>query len=263
MITWGLGFFWRPVLGRQQFTLLPLVFVATCGPALAGILISALINTHPKQGSRKVFWIAFIVAWFVSILVCLANMVFIQKNPLSPSAVGLFAIAVVPVAFVLANAYSRFPSVQNYMNSLIRFRGVRGWSLIGLVLFPALHLIALFINNLLNKQSIASGQFQNLSLSFMGLVIVKFLYQFFFFNATGEETGWRGFVLPRLQTRTSPLIAALIIALFWAPWHFFLWQATATTNNAMKSKVQERNIITTPVSQPPSTDVPNYNSVYQ
>jgi membrane protease YdiL (CAAX protease family) len=31
-----------------------------------------------------------------------------------------------------------------------------------------------------------------------------------------------------LQTRTSPLIAALIIALFWAPWHFFLWQATGS-----------------------------------
>jgi hypothetical protein len=62
-------------------------------------------------------------------------------------------------------------------------------------------------------------------LALIGLVIVKFLYQLFFFNATGEETGWRGFALPRLQTRTSPLIAALVIAFFWVPWHFFAWQA--------------------------------------
>lgn len=55
--------------------------------------------------------------------------------------------------------------------------------------------------------------------------MVKFPYQLFFFNAIGEEAGWRGFALPRLQARTSPLIAALILALFWAPWHFFFWQA--------------------------------------
>jgi membrane protease YdiL (CAAX protease family) len=51
------------------------------------------------------------------------------------------------------------------------------------------------------------------------------LYQLFFFNATGEETGWRGFALPRLQRTTSPLIAALVIAFFWVPWHLFGWKA--------------------------------------
>ena len=227
-ITWGLGFSWSAVLNRHQFILLPLAFLATCGPGLAGILISALTNTQPRQGSRKTFWIAFLVAWFASLLVCLANMRFIQQNPLSLLAVGLFTIAVVPVAFVVASAYSRIPSVRNFLASLIRFRGVWGWSLLGLVLFPALHVISLLINNLLNGQPVSTGPFPDLSLALIGLVIVKLLYQFFFFNATGEETGWRGFVLPRLQTRTSPLIAALIIAMFWAPWHFFLWQAAGS-----------------------------------
>jgi membrane protease YdiL (CAAX protease family) len=227
-VTWGLGFSWSAILKRNQFTLLPLAFVATCGPGLAGILISAVTNTQPRQGPRKAFWIAFLIAWFVSMLVCLANMKFIQQFPLSPSAVGLFMIAILPVAFVIASAYSRIPSVRNYLTSLIRLRGAWGWSLLGLVLFPAFHLIALLINTLLNRQPIPSSQFPDLSLALIGLVIVKFLYQFFFFNATGEETGWRGFVLPRLQTRTSPLIAALIIAFFWAPWHVFLWQATGS-----------------------------------
>jgi membrane protease YdiL (CAAX protease family) len=47
----------------------------------------------------------------------------------------------------------------------------------------------------------------------------------FFFNAAGEEVGWRGFALPRLQAQVSSLVAAVVIGLFWAPWHFFLWQA--------------------------------------
>jgi membrane protease YdiL (CAAX protease family) len=70
-----------------------------------------------------------------------------------------------------------------------------------------------------------SYPFPDLSRSLVGLVFVKFFYQFFFFNATGEEAGWRGFALPRLQTHTSPLIAAVVIAVFWVPWHLFGWHA--------------------------------------
>lgn len=35
----------------------------------------------------------------------------------------------------------------------------------------------------------------------------------------GEETGWRGFALPRLLTRFSPLTAAIILGVIWAVWH--------------------------------------------
>lgn len=35
----------------------------------------------------------------------------------------------------------------------------------------------------------------------------------------GEETGWRGFALPRLQKRNSALGATLILCIFWAGWH--------------------------------------------
>jgi uncharacterized protein len=35
----------------------------------------------------------------------------------------------------------------------------------------------------------------------------------------GEETGWRGFAIPMLQKRFSPLVASLAVAPFWALWH--------------------------------------------
>ena len=44
-------------------------------------------------------------------------------------------------------------------------------------------------------------------------------------NGFGEETGWRGYALPRLQKRFAPLPATVIIAALWAGWHvpqFFL-----------------------------------------
>ena len=39
------------------------------------------------------------------------------------------------------------------------------------------------------------------------------------FVALGEEPGWRGFLLPALQRSLHPLIATLVVALVWAPWH--------------------------------------------
>lgn len=224
-ITWGLGFSYSVLLKQNQILLFPLVFLATCGPALAGIIVSAITNTQPRQGSRKVFWLAFLVAWFVSALICLANLKFINQIQLSLAAVGLLIVAVLPVAFVIASAYSRIPAVKSYLSSLTRLRGVLGWSLLGLVLFPALILFSNLINNLVNGKILPSDKFPEISFALIGLILVKFLYQFFFFNGTGEETGWRGFILPRLQNRFCPLIAALIITLFWVPWHFFLWQA--------------------------------------
>jgi uncharacterized protein len=42
-------------------------------------------------------------------------------------------------------------------------------------------------------------------------------------SALGEEIGWRGYVLPRMQSRMSALSAALIIGPIWALWHLPLW----------------------------------------
>ncbi len=40
-----------------------------------------------------------------------------------------------------------------------------------------------------------------------------------FTGAMGEELGWRGFLLPRLQSKFSPRVAAIIMGTTWALWH--------------------------------------------
>ncbi|WP_321299850.1 type II CAAX endopeptidase family protein [uncultured Sphaerochaeta sp.] len=54
------------------------------------------------------------------------------------------------------------------------------------------------------------------------LIPVIFLYVLFF-SVTGEEFGWRGFLLPRLQKQYSALSSSLIIGLFWGFWHLPLF----------------------------------------
>lgn len=42
-------------------------------------------------------------------------------------------------------------------------------------------------------------------------------------GATGEEPGWRGFALPKLLERYSPLGAGLVLGLVWNFWHLPVW----------------------------------------
>jgi membrane protease YdiL (CAAX protease family) len=43
------------------------------------------------------------------------------------------------------------------------------------------------------------------------------------FAGAWEELGWRGFALPRLLKRVSPLTASLVVGVLWAAWHIPLF----------------------------------------
>ncbi|MCK5674155.1 MAG: CPBP family intramembrane metalloprotease [Spirochaetales bacterium] len=45
----------------------------------------------------------------------------------------------------------------------------------------------------------------------------------------GEELGWRGYALNKLQKKYSPLIASIILGLFWGFWHLPLWVLSGYT----------------------------------
>ena len=50
----------------------------------------------------------------------------------------------------------------------------------------------------------------------------------------GEEFGWRGFLLPRLQTRYNALVSSLIVGVAWAIWHIPMFFIEGTSQYELR-----------------------------
>jgi membrane protease YdiL (CAAX protease family) len=135
-----------------------------------------------------------------------------------------------PLAFVLIVLGSNVPSVLGILFvALLRGRsGVRillgrllrariglRWYLAAVALaVPAL--CAVWISTLLGGPS-------PVVVTTISAVVVSFLFSIFPGSAVGEELGWRGFALPRLQARHSALAASLIVGAAWGIYHLPLF----------------------------------------
>ena len=92
------------------------------------------------------------------------------------------------------------------------------WLVVSVVFFPALFFVAWFFANL-QGGGWAIATAQNGAAPFAWIVLVSFMHTLLLGGPLGEELGWRGFLLPRLLQRHSPLAASLILAVVWALWH--------------------------------------------
>ena len=227
IITWGL---WIPFVGpatQGGSTIAEILGQwGVFGPALAGIIVIQVSTTGDEKGEIKKPKLAFFLALVLSALVFLLR---ISRNDGTSWTIGnvimffLFSCLVaLPPAYIISSAFSRNQAVKGYLSSLIKPSGSIVYYLIALLLYPFIY----WLGNLLPG---ALGQISYYTpppltgWDAVTVISITFLYQFFYGNVLGEEVGWRGFALPRLQARLSPLVASLIIALIWFLWHLPLW----------------------------------------
>ena len=62
----------------------------------------------------------------------------------------------------------------------------------------------------------------------IGVLAVEFVRILFLGGPLGEEIGWRGFALPRLQQRHTALTSSVLLGLIWGLWHIPLYFVPGT-----------------------------------
>jgi membrane protease YdiL (CAAX protease family) len=205
-IAWGALALIIPFISgsRIEVFAIPLLLSAPFAPALSGIIVTTINDDRPRRGSLRAQATAFLAAWIPTTLIFLMNPNLKAMYDISPTIVVISAATAMIPSFIISSAYSANQGVREYLSSLVKPRGGRLWYLGAVLIYPALYLL---------------GAVANLG----ALAAITFLYQLVYGNCVGEEPGWRGFALRKLQSRYSPLVASLIVSFVWIPWHLPMW----------------------------------------
>lgn len=158
-----------------------------------------------KQRPLLVFFLlAFLLSWYPFIL---------GKAHLVRTSGGINPLGPLVAAIIVAGIYYRVRGVKELLGRYLRWR--IDWSNYAFaILMPvAVVAVAAGLNILLGAKRPAGAQIATWS-----DMLPRFIFMFLFVGL-GEETGWRGFALPELQKRYSPLVASLILGVIWAAWH--------------------------------------------
>jgi membrane protease YdiL (CAAX protease family) len=180
----------------------------------------ALVDTEPAPSTvlrrhpvATFFVSTYVVAWALWLpLVILQN-----RMPSAPDLVlrVLGSSAPSALAIILVARLHGRAEVRRLLRRLVKGRVNIGWYL-AIIALTALAVVAVWVSTLFGAPAPA------LALTIPGVVSLL-LFSIFPGSATGEELGWRGFALPRLQARRSALAASLIVGAVWGAYHLPLF----------------------------------------
>ncbi len=186
-------------------------------PALSAMLIAGIAEPRPKHTGRQTRWIVFVLAWLVSAFIMILH-TRINLGIKSVPVFIIFGIMAVFPAWILSSAYARTPGIRSLFSTLLKPRGPAIWYLVIFLIFPGFLLLSFYLTPLLGGKS----QFFLADLGVEGaavFLLLEFSNGFLSTGGINEESGWRGFALPRLQARYPVIVAGLIVGYLWSFWH--------------------------------------------
>ena len=210
----------RAYQGGNVFAL-PGIMFGIFGPGLISVLLSAAVEPGSRVGrqARGIVSFAFVVTWVVATALITFDQILNEgRSEVVPAVLASAAAALAP-ALVVASVFSTVPGVKRHLHTLVVPRGPAGYYLLALVLFIGIWTLGSALTRTLGLQvPVRTYPHAATRIGLVGAVALTFLYTALP-NALSEEVGWRGFALPRLQARHSPLVASIILWVFWALWH--------------------------------------------
>jgi len=216
LITWP-GFYLVFFMFPENDLVRVIGFLAVFSPAFSAMLISAIVDPRPRQGSGRQRWIAFGIFWLISWIIMTLYYWQVEKLKLIV-AVILWAIFATLPAWVLSSAFARTPGICKHFSTLVKPRGSLLWYFVAMFTVPSLALLGAEITRLLGGQVMSRSD--GMSLGEMAVFFsLTFLSGFLCAGGINEESGWRGFAMPRLQARFPVIVSIAIVWFFWSLWH--------------------------------------------
>jgi membrane protease YdiL (CAAX protease family) len=117
-------------------------------------------------------------------------------------------------ALVLTTASDGVSGVKALLKRLVHWRVGFLWYVIALYGFLVLGLLVILLFGVADLQDVLS----EVPLAVIA-VPANALTSFLVLGPLGEELGWRGYALPRLQAGYSGLTASVLLGILWAFWH--------------------------------------------
>ena len=195
---------------------LMLVVLAIYAPACSALIISKILGKKEDKKNVVGRWIVFLIIWLLASITFMVN--YLVKVPTFSITIiiGAIFLGLLP-AIVISSGFSQNSDIKKVFQSYMKPTGHFGFYLFAILYMPIILLIGISIT-LLMGQSVAWIDLPS-GFELLGYIILTISYTFFFGGGTNEEPGWRGFALPKLQAKFSPLIASLILGIIWGLWH--------------------------------------------
>lgn len=152
-----------------------------------------------------------------------------------PVSVGGLVIWVPALAAIILSALQSGRSgLRRLLGKLFFWRVGVLWYLVALLAPAAIALSALGLHAILGGTlppfpAPLPGEFGQVGGPTVAVYLLLAVY--FVLASMGEETGWRGYALPRLQVTYSALTASLLIGGVWAVWHLPLFLTSGATQS--------------------------------
>jgi membrane protease YdiL (CAAX protease family) len=107
------------------------------------------------------------------------------------------------------------------------------WFFVALFLYPVVFSFAVLLHSVwtgvpIDFSSVFAHKIFGASANLPMFILPFFIFDFL---TNGEEMGWRGYVLPRLQAKHSALVSSLIVGVIWGFWHFPRFLAPGNTGS--------------------------------
>jgi uncharacterized protein len=167
------------------------------------------------------FLLAYGISWALWAPLLLARWGWIAP-PVSPYLHLFGSLGPALAAVILTAREGGRDALRGLERRVSRARGVGAWLLIAGVGPFALLLLALVVARLGRGEWPALPQLGR-SPEYPELPAAAYFAANILFYGFGEEIGWRGYALPRLQRRHGALTAAALLSVGWALWHLPLF----------------------------------------